>query len=38
MRSFLQDLKINILLPGDTVIMPDGSVAQASTMGLSYKK
>ena len=38
MRSFLQDIKINVLLPGDTVILSDGSVAQASAMGLSYKK
>ncbi|MBQ2559539.1 MAG: response regulator [Fibrobacter sp.] len=38
MQPFLRDQKISILLPGDTVIMPDGSVVSSSTMSLSYRE
>ena len=37
MQPFLRDQKISILLPGDTVIMPDGSVVSSSTMSLGRK-
>ncbi len=36
MRTFLQNQKIHILLPGDTIIMPNGAVIDASLMRLSY--
>lgn len=38
MQPFLRDQKISILLPGDTVIMPDGVVTASSPMGLSYEE
>ena len=38
LQPFLRDKKINILLPGDTVILSDGALANASTMGISYNK
>ena len=37
MQPFLQNQKIYILLPGDTIIMPNGAVIDASMMKLSYK-
>ena len=36
MQTFLQNQKIHILLPGDTVIMPTGAVIESSLMRLSY--
>ena len=36
MQTFLQNQKIHILLPGDTVIMPNGAVIESSLMRLSY--
>ena len=38
LQPFLRDKKINILLPGDTVILSDGALTQASTMGISFDK
>ena len=38
MQPFLRDQKISLLLPGDTVIMPDGVVTASSPMGLSYEE
>ena len=38
MQPFLRDQKISILLPGDTAILPDGSMIDASSMGLSFEK
>ncbi len=38
MRPFLKEQKISMLLPGDTVILPNGAIAQASALGLSYDK
>ena len=37
MQPFLRDKKISILLPGDTVILPDGVVMNSSEVGLSYE-
>lgn len=36
MRPFLKDQKISILMPGDTVILPNGTVTQSTTMGIFY--
>ena len=36
MQPFLREQKINILLPGDTVILPDGVVTDASPMKISF--
>ena len=38
MQPFMQNQKIYILLPGDTIIMPNGAVIDASMMKLSYKE
>ena len=38
LQPFLRDKRINILLPGDTVILSDGALANASTMGISFDK
>ncbi len=38
LQPFLRDKKINILLPGDTVILSDGALTHASTMGISFDK
>ncbi len=38
LQPFLRDKKINILLPGDTVILSDGALTNASTMGISFDK
>jgi len=37
MQPFLRDQKINILLPGDVVILPDGVVTDASKMQISFE-
>lgn len=37
MQPFLRDQKINILLPGDVVILPDGVVMDASKMQISFE-
>ena len=38
LQPFLRDKKINILLPGDTAILSDGSLMNASMMGISFDK
>ena len=38
MQPFLREQKINILLPGDTVILPDGVVTDASPMKISFEE
>ena len=38
MQPFLRDQKISILLPGDTVILPDGVVTSSSKMKLSFEQ
>ena len=38
MQPFLRDQKISVLLPGDTIITPEGAVALGSTLNLSYEK
>ena len=35
---FMREQKISVLLPGDTAIMPDGSVTDSKTMKISYKR
>lgn len=36
LQPFLRDQKINVLLPGDTVILSDGTVTNASKMQISF--
>ena len=38
LQPFLRDKKINILLPGDTAILSDGSLMNASMMGISFNE
>jgi hypothetical protein len=38
MQPFLRDQKISILLPGDTVILPDGVVTSSSKMKLFFEQ
>lgn len=38
LQPFLRDQKINILLPGDTVILPDGALMNSSKIGISFKE
>ena len=37
MQPFLRDQKINILLPGDTVVLPDGALTSSKGMGISFE-
>lgn len=38
LQPFLRDQKINILLPNDTVILPDGALMSSAKLGISFKE